>query len=96
MKKPSRKDKRRLTILMTIFLPLLVVFISNMFSYWSSIYENIKEKKELEALYYQKLDDEEQLKSEITKLQDPEYIARYAREKYLYSKKGELIIKIDE
>ena len=28
------------------------------------------------------------------KLQDPEYVAKYAREKYLYSKDGELIIKI--
>ena len=34
-------------------------------------------------------------KSEIQRLQDEEYIARYAREKYLYSKNGELIIKID-
>lgn len=96
MKKTSKKDKRRLTILMFIFIPLLVVFVGNMFSYWSTIYENVKEKKELEVLYNKKLEDEDQLKSEITKLQDPEYVARYAREKYLYSKKGELIIKIDE
>lgn len=96
MKKTSKKDKRRITILMIFLTPLLVFFVSNMFTFWSSIYENIKEKKELEILYHQKLDEEEQLKSEITKLQDPEYVARYAREKYLYSKKGELIIKIDE
>ena len=32
----------------------------------------------------------------INKLQDPEYMARYAREKYLYSKKDEIIIKIEE
>ena len=30
------------------------------------------------------------------KLQDPDYIARYAREKYFYSKDGEYIIKIPE
>ena len=40
------------------------------------------------------LEEEETLKSEIVKLQDDEYIARYAREKYLYSKDGEIIIKI--
>lgn len=92
----TKKDKRRLFVLITIFIPLLVFFVSNMFSYWSSIYKNIKEKERLEEEYKEKLAEEENLKSEISKLKDPEYIARYAREKYLYSKEGELIIKIDE
>ena len=81
--------------MLCIFVPLLTVFVGNMFSYWSSIFSNIKEKKELESSYVTKLEEEELLKSEIQKLQDEEYIARYAREKYLYSKNGELIIKID-
>ena len=66
-----------------------------MFSYWSTIYSNIKEKKELEKANKDRIEEEELLKSEINKLQDEEYIARYAREKYLYSKDGEIIIKID-
>ena len=33
---------------------------------------------------------------DVDKLQDPDYIARDAREKYLYSKDGEFIIKIPE
>ena len=33
---------------------------------------------------------------EIQKLKDPDYLARYARENYLYSKDGEYIIKIEE
>ena len=95
MKKATKKDKRRITVLIIVFVPLLGLFISNMFSYWSTIYSNIKEKKELEKAYKERLEEEELLKSEINKLQDEEYIARYAREKYLYSKDGELIIKID-
>jgi cell division protein FtsB len=43
-----------------------------------------------------KLAEEENLKEEINRLQDPEYMAKYAREKYLYSKNGEIIIKIEE
>ena len=78
-----------------IFIPLLAVFVSNMFKYWSSIFTNIKEKSVLENEYMNKLEEEELLKSEIEKLQDEEYIARYAREKYLYSKDGEIILKID-
>lgn len=50
----------------------------------------------LEATYNEKLSEEETLKDEINKLQDPEYMARYAREKYLYSKKNEIIIKIED
>lgn len=96
MRPATKKDKRRLFILTMVFIPLLIYFISNMFSYWSTIYKNVKEKEKLELEYNQRLEDEENLKSEITKLQDPEYIARYAREKYLYSKNGELIIKIEE
>lgn len=95
MRKLTKRDKRRITLLLCIFIPLLTLFVSNMFSYWSSIFSNIKEKKELENSYMIKLEEEELLKSEILKLQDEEYIARYAREKYLYSKNGELIIKID-
>ena len=41
-------------------------------------------------------DKEEELKATVTKLQDPDYVARYAREKYLYSKDGEIIIRIPE
>lgn len=94
MKKVTKKDKRRITLLIIIFIPLLTIFVSNMFSYWSQIYNNIKEKEELELLYREILEEEETLKSEIVKLQDDEYVARYAREKYLYSKDGEIIIKI--
>lgn len=94
MKKVTKKDRRRITLLIIIFIPLLTIFVSNMFSYWSQIYSNIKEKKELELLYREILEEEETLKSEIVKLQDDEYVARYAREKYLYSKDGEIIIKI--
>jgi cell division protein DivIC len=95
MKSVTKKDKRRLIVLICIFVPLLALFLSNMFSYWSSIFTNVKDKKDLEEAYLNILEEEELLKSEILKLQDDEYLARYAREKYLYSKDGELIIKID-
>jgi len=35
------------------------------------------------------------LKNEINKLQDKDYVARYARENYLYTKDGEYVIKVD-
>ena len=91
----TKKDKRRITLLIMIMIPLLVLFVSRMFSYWSVIITNINEKKELETKYKDILEKEDLLKSEINKLQDEEYVARYAREKLLYSKDGEIIIKMD-
>ena len=93
--KKNKKDKRRITLLFMIMIPLLVLFVSRMFSYWSVIYSNVKEKKELELKYKEILEREDLLKSEISKLEDEEYVARYAREKFLYSKDGEIIIKLD-
>ena len=40
--------------------------------------------------------EEKNKKTDLTKLQDEDYIARYAREQYLYTKDGEYVIKIDE
>lgn len=95
MKKATKKDKRRILILIVILIPLLVIFLSNMWKYGIQIYRNIKSKEKLDVVYKEKLKEEEKLESEITRLQDPDYVARYAREKYLYSKDGEIIIKIE-
>jgi cell division protein FtsL len=80
---------------------LLVVIIASYlgvfsFNYWSQILANKKEKSQLEAEYTKLLEDEENLKSQINKLQDPEYVAEYAREKYMLSKDGEIIIKVED
>lgn len=96
MEKITKKDKRRLIVLLCLFIPLLVLFLSNTISYVSVIYKNKRDKKDLEEKYKQTLEREEVLKSEIMRLQDDEYVARYARERYLYSKDGEIIIRIDE
>lgn len=53
--------------------------------------EENKLKKELIDLKY----DEVVLKKDIIKMQSPDYIAKYAREKYFYSKPNEIIIKMD-
>ena len=66
------------------------------FSNINKIMEMKKEKAFLEDKMVLLQEEEEVLKSDIQKLQDPTYVARYAREKYLYSKDGELIIRIPE
>lgn len=49
----------------------------------------------LEKKYNNLLESEETLEGKVVKLQDPEYVAKYAREKYLFTKDGEYIIDLD-
>ena len=50
----------------------------------------------LSAKYDDLQEQSTQLKSDVNKLQDPDYVARYAREKYMYSLPDEVIIRIPE
>ena len=63
---------------------------------WTQIYEKYREKKELEEKLVKLKEKEEELTLDVEKMQDPEYVARYLREKYFYSKSGEYIIRIPE
>ena len=96
MRKLSGKTKFRVTFLFISLIIASVVFASTAFSYFSQIEKTKKEINNLKETYDEKLTTEEVLKEEIGKLQDSEYMARYAREKYLYSKKDEIIIKIED
>ncbi|MBP5678503.1 MAG: septum formation initiator family protein [Bacilli bacterium] len=64
--------------------------------YWVEILEKYQEKQELELELTALKEKEEELQVDAKKLQNPDYIARYAREKYLYSKDGEYILQIPE
>ena len=96
MKKMSNKAKFRVIFLTLGCIITSVVFVSTLVSLDLQIKKTKDEIKELTVSYSDKLEEEENLKEEITRLQDPEYMARYAREKYLYSKKNEIIIKIED
>ena len=55
----------------------------------------IAEKKEL-IIREKELDEEkDSLNADIERLSDNEYVARYAREKYFYSRDGEFILRIE-
>lgn len=96
MAKITKKDKRRLTIWLLLILVVTSYLGVFAFKYWSQILDNYKAKSELETKYNAMLEAEEELSGEVVKLQDPEYVAKFAREKYMYSKPGELIIRLPE
>lgn len=93
--KKTKKEKKRLFLISTLVILLLVCLVQSVSTDWTTILENKKQIAKLANDYDELLTEEEQLKSEVTKLQDTDYIARYAKEKYMYSSDGETIIRMD-
>ena len=92
----SKKEKRRMFLIAFLIVSLSAFLIKSVFSDWVQIMNNNKQIHTLTAQKKQLLDEEASLKSEVTKLENPEYVARYLREKYFYSKNDEYIIRIPE
>ena len=93
-KKGLKLAKRRLFALIVLFFVLLISVSFNIFKIWLQVIDNNNTIATLTSKYDSLMEQEKQLKSDVNKLQDPDYVARYAREKYLYTKEGELIIKM--
>ena len=93
--KKTKKEKKRLFVLSLSIFSLLSVLVYSIITTCPSILENKSKIKELNKEYNELLKSEEKLLSEVTKLQDDEYIARYAKEKFMYSEDGEIIIRMD-
>ena len=94
-KKP-KNNGNHIFILIVALIILLVIMGMSVSKVIFQIYDKYNEASELEVKLADLKDNEEKLESEINRLQDPEYLARYAREKYFYSKENELIIRIPE
>jgi len=92
----KKQYKRRMTLFGTISVIVILIFIYNLFSYISLINKLDKEQKDLENKLVELRKDISDKKEEIEKLKNPIYLAKYARENFLYSKDGEYIIRIDE
>ena len=93
-KRKKNKDNTLYMLLIVTCAVLMVALVGTVFKDYSRVIQNRKETEELENRYQELLEEETSLNSEVVKLQDPSYVARYAREKYLYSKEGETILRI--
>ncbi len=98
MARKNNKTKSRRRMLLLGFISLAIIFTTTFTigKYWIEIFEKYQEKKDLEKKLIDLKEKEEELKVDANKLQNPEYVARYAREKYMYSKDGEYILQIPE
>lgn len=91
--KTSKKEKKRLIIITFSIIGLLTLLVLSVYSDWQLILQNRKEEKELTEKYEFLLDEEKRLSAETIKLEDDEYLARYAKDRFMLSKEGDLIIK---
>ena len=91
-----KKVKRKILFIALIYFSIGLILVESLVKTTYDIYLKNKEKKSFETELSSLKEKEDDLKEKVAKLQDPDYVARYAREKYLYSKDGEIIIRIPD
>ena len=90
----AKKSVKRLLFLGLASIAIIIGTTYTIGKYWVEIYGKYQEKKKLKNKLVALKEKEDELQVDADKLQDPDYIARYAREKYSYSKDGEIILRI--
>ena len=96
MSKRKIGRKGRFVMLLVCVIVILVGFVGTIFKDWLQIVNNKQSLAAMNSHYEELLEEEVSLTSEVTKLHDRDYIARYARERYMYSLPGEIIIKMPD
>ena len=91
-----RKIRFRTVFILIAFFGILIFKTYDIINPALKISNKSKEYSALKATLAELKQEEIILTSEVEKLKDSSYIARYAREKYLMSKDGEVIIKMPE
>ena len=91
-----KKNVKRLLVFGLFSCAVITFVLMSVYKIVNQIVDKYKEADELERKIATLTEQEEDLNNEINRLQDKDYLARYAREKYFYSKDGELILRIPE
>ena len=95
-KRKASKSKIRIFVAFVVFGIVTCTLGYNLFTNVVGINKMLKEKNELKNQLVILEDEKKVLESDIQKLEDPDYIAKYVREKYFYSKEGEVILRMDD
>jgi len=96
----KKKAKLQKTIRFLFFgvvsIAVVVTIMSSLSGVVVNIYGKYNEKEELSNKLLGLKETEAKLTVDVERMNDPEYVARYLREKFFYSKEDELIIRIPE
>lgn len=96
IKRKPRKFAFRFLLCGAVSIVGISAVLGSISKVWINIYDKYKEKDELEEKLVLLKEDGESLAIDVEKLQDPEYVARYLKEKYFYSSDGEYIIRLPQ
>ena len=94
-KKKTIKAKIRILFSLIVFSGVTLALGYNCLNNILQIKDMKKEKENLQDKLVSLKEEQEILETDILRLEDPDYIAKYVREKYFYSKDGELILRLD-
>ena len=81
-KKKIKKKATRLATFGVLSIVLIIIISLTLFSVFLDIIDKYKEKNKLNQELIALKEKESELKTNVKKLEDPKYLARYAREKY--------------
>ena len=93
-KKLKRKRVKRIILVTLLCLGINAYVLYSVGSILKDVHTMKNEDKELNVKLDDLKEEEEVLKSEVKKLKDPVYVAKYAREKFLYSGDNDYIIRM--
>lgn len=89
-----KKKKTRIIVVALFCLSINFYLLYNLSVLFLDVRDKKNEKEKLSGELLSLKEEGEKLKVEANKLTNPEYVAKYAREKYLYTKDNEFVIKI--
>ena len=92
--KKAKKSALRFLLFGVASFAFIIYFFTVVLNMSLEIVSKYEEKDRLTEELDNLKEKEQELSTDVLKLQDPEYIARYLREKYYYSKENEYIIKL--
>lgn len=95
-RKYTAKTKGRMVVIFLFFGAIISTLGYTLVFNLKHVNDMKKELRDLEKEEFSLLEQEEAIQADIKRLSDPLYVARYAREKYFYSREGELILRIEE
>jgi cell division protein DivIC len=96
MKRRKKLLIRRLTLFFVFVTVVSFTLIKTLYTQASVLNEKQDQLKQVQAKYNQIKENQEILKENITKLQDDEYVGKYARQEYYLSDEGEIIFSIPD
>ncbi len=101
MTKVVKKRKMSIMAKVRVFLTVIIILVIISALGYNCVCNVLKiidmknQKVSLQEKIAELDEEKEELELDIRKLEDPDYIAKYVREKYLYSKDGEIILRLN-